>query len=84
MTKKITFAENPVFYITYSSDEYDRSSIDSLLYRKCFNRVSHYQWLFALRELDYYKTSIMIVHKSSLCNTYTTFSIKQKTNLKET
>jgi hypothetical protein len=76
MRKKISFAENPNVYVTYSRDEYDRSCIDSLLYRKCFNRVSHYEWLFALRELDYYKTSIMIVHKASLRNTYTTVKPK--------
>lgn len=72
MTKKISFAKNPFFYVTYSKDEYDRSSIDSLLYKKCLNRITHYEWIFELRELDYYKTSIMIVHKSSLRNTYTT------------
>lgn len=53
---------------TYSSDTYDRSVIDSILYRKAYNRVSDAEWQEVLMSLNKYKIEEMISHKDSLHN----------------
>jgi hypothetical protein len=53
-------------YETYSSDEYDRHCIDSILYQKLYNRISDYEWLLLLSELNTYKKKEMIIHLSNM------------------
>jgi hypothetical protein len=47
-------------------DQYDRFPIDSILYLKCFNKVSNTDWLKMLKKLNHYKEVEMIVHKNNL------------------
>uniref|UniRef100_A0A6C0DX18 Uncharacterized protein n=1 Tax=viral metagenome TaxID=1070528 RepID=A0A6C0DX18_9ZZZZ len=67
--KRVQFNIDNISIIeTYSSDEYDRSQIDSILYLKCYNRISHIQWQKEKEQLYEYKTKEMIVHKQSIKN----------------
>lgn len=61
--------DNTRFYNTYSNDEYDRYSIDSILYLKCYNKISDFEWTYMLNSLNIFKICEMIVHKDSLNNT---------------
>lgn len=56
-------------FITYSLQEYDRLPIQSILYMKCYNKISTETWNQVLYDLNIYKTREMIIHKSSICNT---------------
>jgi len=62
----VCFDEEVVFYETYSTQEYDRYMIDSILYQRSFNRISDNEWCDILNELLNYKRNEMIVH----INTY--------------
>lgn len=53
-------------YLTYSYKEYDRYPIDSILFRKCYNRISHEEWMKEQQDLLKYKLTEMIVHKDSI------------------
>ena len=55
-----------IIYETYSSEEYDRHSIDSILYQKLYNRISDYEWLLLVSELNTYKKKEMIIHLSNM------------------
>lgn len=57
-----------VVYDTYSANEYDRMPIDSILYRKCLNKVTQKQWQDIIHNLNVYKTTEMIVHNNSINN----------------
>jgi len=61
--------DNTIFYDTYSNEEYDRYPIDSILYLKCYNKVSDFDWANMLENLNFFKICEMIVHKNSLNNT---------------
>ncbi len=65
---KFNLESNEIF-TTYSVDEYDRLPIDSILYLKCYNKITDNDWNKALVELNDYKTREMVVHNSSICNT---------------
>ena len=65
---KFNLNKNEIF-TTYSDDEYDRLPIDSVMYMKCYNKISDYDWLNIFKNLNFYKMCEMIVHKSSLRNT---------------
>ena len=68
--KRVQFNIGNIFIIeTYGPDEYDRSQIDSILYLKCYNRISHIEWQKEIEQLYSYKTKEMIVHKQSIKNT---------------
>ncbi len=68
--KRVQFnTENILIKETYGPDEYDRSQIDSILYLKCYNRISHIEWQKELEKLYNYKCKEMIVHKQSIKNT---------------
>jgi hypothetical protein len=67
--KKVTFSNNITIYVTYSPDEYDRLSIDHVLYRKAYNRVSNEEMMKIYITLDIYKLYEMTVNKDSLHNT---------------
>lgn len=71
--KRVQFNIDNISIIeTYSPDEYDRSQIDSILYLKCYNRISHIEWQREIEQLYEYKTKEMIVHKQSI--KYTSFN----------
>lgn len=53
---------------TYSGDEYDRIQIDSLLYRRGYNKVSDEEWNNVYITLDIYKLYEMKTHKDSFHN----------------
>jgi len=55
---------------TYSKNEYDRSQIESILYMKCYNRISHEEWMKERNDLNKFKYTEMIVHKKSIKNTH--------------
>jgi len=67
-SKKVSFNEIPDIKITYSSDEYSRDQIDSLLYRKAYRRVSEEKFYNSLLQLDMYKLYEMVVHADSFKN----------------
>lgn len=54
--------------LTYSKDDYDRSQIDSVLYLKCYNRISINEWKKIKQDLFNFKTQEMVVHKDSAIN----------------
>lgn len=70
MTKKnVHFDLNTnIEFITYSSKEYDRTSIDHVLYRRAYRIISNEEMNAIYVNLDLYKLYEMIVHKSSLKN----------------
>lgn len=65
--KRVTFDESRNEY--FPGLEYDRLPIQSALYMRCFNRLSHQDWIEIHEELNTYKYNEMIVHKDSLQNT---------------
>lgn len=65
--KRVRFnLNNNETYWTYSYKEYDRCPIDSILFRKCYNRISHEEWIKEQKALLKYKWTEMIVHKDSI------------------
>ena len=66
--KRVCFDEEVVFYETYSTQEYDRYMIDSILYQRSFNRISDNEWCDILNELLNYKRNEMIVHINTYIN----------------
>ena len=68
MIKKVTFADSNKIFTTFSSDEYDRSCIDYVLYRRSYNRVSDEEWNNMYITLDLYKLYDMKTHKDSFHN----------------
>lgn len=68
MKKKVTFADTTSIFITYSKDVYDRHSIDHVLYRRVYQRVSDQEWNNIYIMLDIYKLYEMNVHKDAFKN----------------
>jgi hypothetical protein len=69
MSKNIHFDLNKNrVYITYSPEEYDRSSIDHVLYRLAYRHISDEDIKSIYVNLDLYKLYEMPVHKSSFKN----------------
>ena len=66
--KTVTFNNNIIEHITYSKDVYDRRSIDSILYRRGYQRVSDQVWNSMYIILDIYKLYEMKVHKDAYKN----------------
>lgn len=66
--KSVSFNLSNETFVTYSSQEYDRFQIDSVLYRKNYNRISEEEWRSIFINLDLYKLYEMRVHKDSLTN----------------
>ena len=66
--KKVTFNNNITIFDTYSKDEYDRFPIDSILYKKNYNKITDIEWNNIFLHLDLYKLYEMTVHKFSLHN----------------
>lgn len=69
MTKTVNFNLNKnTMFVTYSADEYDRSSIDHVLYRRVYGRISDEEINAIYVNLDLYKLYEMPVHKDSFKN----------------
>jgi hypothetical protein len=67
MPKRVRFDTSlNVIEHTWSSDEYNRCQIDSVLYNKCYGRVSEQEWSDIFRALLIYKITEMIVHKDTI------------------
>jgi hypothetical protein len=66
--KNVSFNLNNTTFSTYSHKDYDRFQIDSVLYRKGYNRISEEEWRSIFINLDLYKLYEMRVHKDSLNN----------------
>lgn len=66
--KTVTFNNNVIEHITYSKDEYPRDPIDSILYRRGYQRVSDQEWNNVHILLDIYKMFEMNVHKDAYKN----------------
>ena len=65
--KRVTWAlDKNIVHETFSSLEYDRHSIDSILYQKAYNRISHSEWMKVFVDLNNYKKYEMVVHEKSL------------------
>jgi hypothetical protein len=67
--KRVIFdlEKNQTFEV-YSRTDYDRMSIDSALYLRCYHRITDEDWRKMFLKLNYYKTTEMIVHEDSVCN----------------
>ena len=68
--KSVSFdlSKNKV-YSAYSKAEYNRMPIDSILYLRCYRKISDVDWNNMLMQLNYYKTNEMLVHIESIHNT---------------
>lgn len=67
MTKRVNFnIESNEVYMTYSIDEYDRYTIDHVLYRKCYNKLPKNYIENMYTRLYNYINYEMVVHKDSL------------------
>jgi hypothetical protein len=58
-------SSNKIYY-TYSQNEYDRFPIDSILFKKCYNKITQEEWERDQRELLQYKRFEMVLHKDSM------------------
>jgi hypothetical protein len=56
-------------HTTYSDSEYDRMQIDSVIYKKCYNKISTAEWKEIIDHLNHYKLYEMIIHQQSIQNT---------------
>jgi hypothetical protein len=66
--KQVTFnLEHNKIYKTYGK-EYDRIPIDSILYLRCYKRVSDEEWNNLLLNLNRFKMTEMTLHRNSLCS----------------
>lgn len=70
MKKSVRFNNNVIEYITYSYHEYDRSSIDHVLYRKSHNKLSDQDLNNIYTLLDIYKLYEMDFHKDAYKNNH--------------
>jgi hypothetical protein len=68
--KSVGFSEIDIIGDTYSSEDYDRTIIDGLLYRRMKNIISHQEYVREMELLRLYKIHEMRVHRMSLSNTY--------------
>lgn len=66
--KSVRFNEIVTIYPTYSIKDYDRYQIDSVLYKKSYNRISIKEWNSILIILDLFKLYEMRIHPNSLKN----------------
>lgn len=67
MSKKVTFDENK--NECYVVEMYDRLPIQSVLYLRCYNKITSKEWIQIHEELNEFKYKEMVVHKDSLRNT---------------
>lgn len=67
MSKKVTFNESKnETRDTYNKEEYDRGTIDHVLYRKAYNRITQKEFQDIYFDLEKFKLFEMVVHKDSL------------------
>lgn len=68
--KKVSFNLNKnINHTTYSSCEYHRFPIDSVIYLRSYKRISDKEWREIIDDLNKYKLTEMIIHKDSITNT---------------
>lgn len=68
--KKVSFSNKIVVLPTYSSKEYNRYQIDSILYQKSINRITLEEWNKIHATLNMYKMFDMVIHPQSLKNNH--------------
>ncbi len=69
MIKKVDFdLSKNIVYTTYSGDEYDRYCIDSVMYKRCYNKITELELIQIFIELDLYKLYEMKIHSNSYYN----------------
>jgi hypothetical protein len=67
-TVKFNLEKNTIHNV-YSSDEYDRQQIHSMMYLRLFGKISLIEWTQMLNEINIYKLNEMPVHMDSVMNT---------------
>jgi hypothetical protein len=71
MTKKVKFnLDKNSFHETYSTIEYDRHQIDSILYLLSYRKITQKEWIIIMKDLNKFKTQEMQVHIDSIHNTH--------------
>jgi hypothetical protein len=69
MIKNVKFdLDRNNIYITYSSEDYDRTTIDCILKMKLYGKVTIQDWDQIWIDMNRYKTTEMINHKNSINN----------------
>ena len=69
MKKAVNFnLDKNITFTTYSSNEYDRTCIDHVLYRKAYRLLSDDEFRSIYVSLDLYKLYEMPIHIDSLKN----------------
>lgn len=84
-TKSVKFVKfnSNTEYTTYSSSEYDRHSVEHVVFLKAHNKISDQEMNQIYILLDIYKLYEMKVHKDSFKNNmYHFFKLKSKSLLK--
>lgn len=66
--RSVKFNDVITEHTTYSKDEYSRETIDSILQKRSYQRVSDQEWINIYTCLDIYKLYEMNVHKDSFKN----------------
>jgi hypothetical protein len=67
-TVKFDLEKNTIHEV-YSSDDYNRQQIHSMMYLKSFGKISSIEWTHMLIEINIYKIIEMSVHNDSVMNT---------------
>lgn len=69
MEKRVRFDQNPcIVHTTWSSEDYDRSSEQSLIYKKAYNKINVTTWKSVFQYLGFFKEREMPVHIDSTCS----------------
>ena len=80
MKKTVVFnLDKNATFNTYSPEEYDRTCIDHVLYRKAYKLISNDEFNSIYVSLDLYKLYEMPIHRDSLKNNL--YHIKKSFNL---
>lgn len=69
-SKSVRFSDNNLIHTTYSLTEYPRETIDHVLYRRAYNRISDQEMQNIYICLDIYKLYEMSVHKDAYKNNH--------------
>jgi hypothetical protein len=62
MCKVVSFNDTPVYHEMLSPDEYDRSQVKTVLYKRGYNRITNSVWQLIYKNLDFYKQREMPIH----------------------
>ena len=64
--KSVSFSDTIKIAETWSSSDYDRSQINSIIYQKGYNKVPNIVWKRAMESLNIFKSREMTVHIDTL------------------